>query len=201
MKALKILGVTIIGAFLFFDLSKTSFGEEKVEYVGVDNCKTCHMPHFESWGETKMSKAFDLLRPGERSEAKKAAGLDPERDYTKEPACLGCHTTGYGQPGGFVNLSSTPEMVGVQCEMCHGPGGRYSKMMYKKRGTYKREDFINAGMTMPSEKDNVCTRKCHNPKSPFVKARYDYKFSYEYRKDIGTHRHDLKYIYMDIELF
>lgn len=195
MKALKIITITMMSTFS----SLSAFGIEKTEYVGIDNCKTCHMPHYESWSETRMSKAFELLKPGERREAKKAAGLDPEKDYTKDPNCLGCHTTGYGEPGGFVNLSSTPEMTGVQCEMCHGAGGRYTKMMYKKKGTYKREDFIKAGMMMPSEKENVCTRKCHNAKSPFVKPGYNFDFTN--RKAIGTHRHDLKYIYMDIELF
>lgn len=177
----------------------TASAIEKDEYLGVDYCKTCHMPHYESWSETRMSKAFDLLRPGERREAKKSAGLDPERDYTKDPNCLGCHTTGYGATGGFVNLSSTPEMVGVQCEMCHGPGKRYAKMMYKKKGTYTRDHFIKAGMTLPTDQNNICTKKCHNAKSPFIKPGYVFDFTN--RKAIGTHRHDLKYIYMDIELF
>ena len=201
MKSLKILVTATIWICIFLNHAKTTFGEEKLEYMGVDNCKTCHMPHYESWGETRMSKAFELLRPGVRNEAKKAVGLDPGKDYTRDPSCLLCHVTGYGEAGGFVNLSSTPEMVGIQCEMCHGPGSKYSKMMYKKKGTYKREDFVKAGMIMPSEKNNICTQKCHNQGSPFVKGNYKYNFSFEFRKDIGTHRHDLKYIYMDIELF
>jgi len=194
---MKTLRVTAIIALSI--LSTLCHAEDKVEYLGVDYCKTCHMPHYDSWHETRMSKAFDLLKPGVRKDAKTAASLDPARDYSKEPRCLGCHTTGYGEPGGFVSMSSTPEMIGVQCEMCHGPGGRYSKMMYKKKGTYKREDFINAGLTLPSEQNNVCTRKCHNTNSPFIKSGY--KFDFTSRKAIGTHRHDLQYIYMDVDIF
>ena len=196
---MKTLGVTVIVVLSI--LSSISYAEDKVEYLGVDYCKTCHMPHYESWHETKMSKAFELLKPGIRRDAKVAANVNPDLDYSKDPKCLVCHTTGYGEPGGFVNLSTTPEMVGVQCEMCHGPGSRYSKMMYKKKGTFKREDFIKEGLTLPTEQNNICTNKCHNDKSPFVRAINNYNFSFEFRKDMGTHRHDLKYIYMDIELF
>lgn len=194
---MKTIGLTAI--LILTILSGLLYAEDKIEYLGVDYCKTCHMPHYESWNETRMSKAFEVLKPGERAEAKKKAGLDPESDYTRDPKCLGCHTTGYGEPGGFVNFSSTPEMVGVQCEVCHGPGERYSKMMTKKKGTYKRDDYMKKGLTMPSEQNNVCLKKCHNPESPFVKSGY--KFNFTDRKGSGTHRHDLKYIYMDVELF
>lgn len=194
---MRTLGVTAI--VILTILSGLSYAEDKAEYLGVDYCKTCHMPHYDSWHETRMSKAFELLKPGMRRDAKIAVDLDPDRDYSKDPKCLGCHTTGYGEPGGFINFSTTPEMVGVQCEMCHGPGSRYSKMMYKKKGTYKREDFIKGGLTLPTDQNNVCTQKCHNANSPFVKPGYNFNFTD--RKGIGTHRHDLQYIYMDIELF
>ncbi len=146
-----------------------------------------------------MADAFRLLKPGVRPDAKRKAGLDPEADYTGEPACLACHTTGYGKPGGFIDKEKTPEMAGVQCEMCHGPGSIYSKMMLKKRGTYTREDYIRkGGLTMPSPENNVCVEKCHNDASPFI--RPNMKFDFENRKAMGTHRHDLRYIYMPFDL-
>ena len=41
--------------------------------------------------------------------------------------CLPCHTTGYGQPGGFVSVGETPHMKDIQCEACHGPAGLHVK--------------------------------------------------------------------------
>ncbi len=167
-------------------------------YIGIDNCKVCHMPHFDSWVTTRMSKAFDLLKPGVRTKAKREVGLDPNRDYTKAPECIHCHTTGYGKPGGFVSVEKTPEMIDVQCEMCHGPGSLYAEMMLKKRGTYTRNDFMKVGgMTMPSADNNVCTQQCHNQNSPFISSGFEFKF--EDRKASGTHRHDIKYIDMPFD--
>lgn len=178
---------------LIFLLSSTALMAEEPSYIGIKQCKLCHQPHYDSWYGTRMSKAFELLQPGVRSEQKKTAGLDPQKDYTADPKCLPCHTTGYGKEGGFVSLEKTPEMINVQCEMCHGPGSIYAEMMIKKRGTYTLEDYITkGGMTLPSEKSNICTEACHNPNSPFVASGF--KFNFKNRRDIGTHRHDIKYI-------
>jgi len=94
-------------------------------FVGSGRCKKCHIKEHRSWEETKMANVFELLKPGVRSEAKKAAGLDPAKDYTKDQECLPCHTVGYGKPGGYVDPKKTPNHLGVGCENCHGPGGTY----------------------------------------------------------------------------
>lgn len=175
--------------------------EEQVvqaEYIGIENCMLCHMPHFESWAETKMSRSFELLKPGARAEAKQNAGLDPQHDYSEDPNCLRCHVTGFGRPGGFTSLEETPDMLGVQCEMCHGPGSIYTEMMMKTAGTYQREEYQTlGGLTMPSAENNVCTQQCHNPTSPFTKNGF--VFDFENRKASGTHRHDMEYIYLPFD--
>ena len=161
-------------------------------YVGAKRCRACHLKQFQTWETTKMAKSFELLEAGAHADAKKKMNVDPQKDYTHDEKCLPCHTTGYGKPGGFVSLEKTPEMAGVQCESCHGPGGEYLKegFMTLKNKEYKRADLLKAGLVVPNAE--TCTSQCHNPKSPFVTK--DAVFNFEERKKKGTHEHvALKY--------
>jgi hypothetical protein len=161
-------------------------------YIGSKKCKMCHLKEYKSWEETKMAKAFDVLKPGERSEAKSKAGLEPDKDYTTDATCLKCHVTGYGESGGFTDVESTPELVGVGCEMCHGAGGTYTKPehMSLKNKEYKKADLVAVGMVGEITEEQC--RGCHNTESPFVGP--DYVFDFEANKEVGTHeKFALKY--------
>ena len=154
-------------------------------YVGSKKCKMCHLKEWKSWSETKMANAFETLKPGVRAEQKAAAGLDPDKDYTKDAECVRCHTTGHGQTGGFVDSGSTPELAGVGCEMCHGAGGTYTKAEYMslKNKEYKKAEIVAVGLV-----DAVTVAQCetcHNSDSPFVGD--DYVFDFEANKAKGTH--------------
>lgn len=158
-------------------------------YVGVKKCKMCHLKEFNAWSQTRMAKSFELLKPGVNADAKKAAKLDPAKDYTTDANCLGCHTTGYGKPGGFVDLATTPDLAGVGCEMCHGAGGTYIQKQYMslENKEYKKADIVVVGMVGDITKDQCAV--CHNSKSPFFK-----EFDFEARKKQGTHeKFPLKY--------
>ncbi|MCG6534756.1 MAG: hypothetical protein L7F78_08720, partial [Syntrophales bacterium LBB04] len=137
------------------------------------------------------ANSFDVLRPGEKSQEKKMAGLDPDQDYTRDEACLPCHTTGYGLVGGFVSLEQTPAMAGVSCEACHGHGGTYVNTVMNVAGrTFQTAAARKEGLRYPPT-ENVC-RECHNARSPFVGM--DYKFHFNERVELGTHEHHhLKY--------
>lgn len=78
-------------------------------YVGAAVCLGCHQAVAPFARADNHAHAFATLeRVG------KAADLD----------CVGCHTTGWLQPGGaaFGNLST---FKNVQCEACHGPGANH----------------------------------------------------------------------------
>lgn len=158
-------------------------------YVGAKKCRSCHLKEHTSWSATKMAKSFENLKPGVAAEAKTKAKLDPNKDYTTDAKCLACHTTGYGKPGGFVDLATTPDMVGVQCEMCHGAGGTYLKKehMSLTNKEYKKADLVKVGLVDEIKAEQCAT--CHNSDSPFFK-----EFKFEERRAKGTHeKFPLKY--------
>lgn len=161
-------------------------------YVGTKKCKVCHLKEHNSWAATKMANAFEQLKAGASPEAKKKAGLDPAKDYTTDSACLPCHTTGYDKAGGFVDMASTPDLAGVGCEMCHGPGGTYTQKQFMslENKEFKRADVAAVGFNASITKDTC--GGCHNDKSPFVGKGY--VFDFEARKAEGTHeKFQMKY--------
>jgi hypothetical protein len=161
-------------------------------YVGSKKCKMCHIKEYKSWGDTKMANAFEVLKPGQRADAKRAGGLDPDKDYTTDTTCLPCHVTGYGKQGGFTSVVDTPDLVGVGCEMCHGPGGTYiePQHMSLKNKEYRKADLVAVGLV--DQITEAQCKGCHNTDSPFVGP--DYVFDFEAKKDTGTHeKFPLKY--------
>jgi len=156
----------------------------QAQYVGARRCRPCHLPQGKSWEQSRMANAFELLKPGVAAEVKRSRNVDPNKDYTHDPNCLPCHVTGYEQPGGFVSLEKTPQLVGVQCEVCHGAGGGYLKpnLMSLQNKAYKRADLMTAGLLTSSPE--AC-KTCHNQKSPFYKP-----FVYEEHLKKGIHAHE-----------
>ncbi len=175
----------LIALVLFAGIPMSSGQATEHAFVGTKKCKKCHLKEYKSWAETKMAKSFNDLKPGERVENKIVAGLDPEKDYTTDATCLPCHTTGYGKKGGFVDVETTPELVGVSCEACHGAGADYiqEQLMSLKNKTYAKVDVVAAGMVAEVSAEQ-CT-PCHNAESPFVGD--DFVFDFEANKEEGIH--------------
>ena len=80
----------------------------KPKYVGIDECESCHKPQVEFWKNTVHARAWGTLE---------VLGKQLDRD------CIGCHVTGFDEPGGttLATQADAPLMRNVQCEMCHGP--------------------------------------------------------------------------------
>ncbi|MFZ5433364.1 MAG: multiheme c-type cytochrome [Calditrichota bacterium] len=133
-------------------------------FVGSKSCKACHM------GE-KKGKMWEIWM--ESTHAKSMASLNAEKGETKDPKCLKCHTTGYGEATGYGyegmdEAAASPEGLGaVGCESCHGPGSEYKAMKVMK----DRDAAVAAGMWIPTE---ATCKKCHNEESPTFKG-----FNYE----------------------
>ncbi len=165
---------------------------EAPKYIGAKKCKACHIKQFKSWEATRMSGSFENLKAGIKAEEKKKAKIDPNKDYTADKGCLKCHTTGYGKPGGFTTIAETPDLAGVQCEGCHGPGSEFSQIM-KKNKEFKLAEVKKAGLIIPSEDEKGCM-VCHGGDSPFnekVDAKYKFDFKEKLKK---THeKFPLKY--------
>ena len=139
---MKKIMVLLIACFLLVTMgnAQEKTGTKSASFMGTKKCKKCHLKQYKSWKKTKMANAFELLKPGVRADAKKRVGLDAQKDYTADEKCIGCHTTGYKKSGGFVDLATTPQLVGVSCEMCHGAGSMYTQahLMSNKNKNFKR---------------------------------------------------------------
>lgn len=85
------------------------------DYVGSDACVECHEEEYENF--TKYARKAHSFE----SVLKMKKGLTPE----ELKGCYSCHTTGYGQPGGFVSVEQTPELKNAGCEVCHGAGATH----------------------------------------------------------------------------
>ena len=206
-KLFKILGLVFVGLALTFNIADDAFAKKKkkkpslkkMKYVGAAKCNgSCHDPYYEAWKKSPHGGTFNLLKAGVRKKAKVRAKLDPEKDYTADPHCLRCHTTGYRQKGGFkpagsknkkgkdISTSIDPEepsLEQVGCEMCHSvAGGSEMRLVMKNsKGKFKKAETEKFGQRW--DYANVCTR-CHTHKNtPFQPTLHDkYKFNYEERK-------------------
>lgn len=86
-------------------------------YIGSEACASCHDTQYQTY--SKYSK---------KAHSSKSVQIMAS-DLTEEElrGCYGCHTTGYGRPGGFVSFSATPAMANAGCEVCHGPGSAHAE--------------------------------------------------------------------------
>lgn len=77
------------------------------KYLGSAKCGECHRDFHTNWSATLHARALESLESINQ-------GSNAE--------CLGCHTVGFGEPGGFKDRATTNALAGVGCESCHGPG-------------------------------------------------------------------------------
>lgn len=99
----------------------------------AETCASCHETQVAQWRETPHAHAWETVVKDGR---------------TKDPECITCHTTRYGERGGFVSAEATPGLAGVGCLSCH----RIS------------EGHPNDTTEAPEITPQVCV-SCHDPKN------------------------------------
>lgn len=103
-------------------------------YAGVDKCQGCHQKAYKNWQQSQHAHAFASLE-------KVSKAFDPN--------CIGCHTVGFEQPGGYLDEMLTEHLQNVQCESCHGAAGAHVTSAGKQA-------TVNKGWS----KEKICTQ-CH----------------------------------------
>jgi hypothetical protein len=140
-------------------------------FVGAKVCGECHKRAYEKMLKTKHAQATQSIKTGRAGQ---------EATYISrihDPECVACHVTGWdpgrGEPKdyyryktGFTGETSTPHLIGQQCENCHGPGGRHTELesQFQKDGKETDElskfrDFVQLSVAEAGEKSCV---KCHD---------------------------------------
>lgn len=137
----------------FSDAVRTSY-EQKVAlrkkletgispFVGEETCQSCHQTEHAVWNDSLHSNAFAKLE---------------QVNKAFDPSCIQCHVVGFETEGGFIDPDSTPQLMNVQCENCHGAGRAHAE-------SQGREPLAHAGW----QAQQMC-QQCHVQKhSPSFK--------------------------------
>jgi hypothetical protein len=102
-------------------------------YVGSESCKSCHEAAYDWWRNTKHGRAYATLEKGHKQ---------------FNLSCVGCHVTGYNQPGGST-VTHVENLQDVGCEACHGPSSLHNAEPEKP------------GLIARDTPESVCV-SCHN---------------------------------------
>lgn len=122
--------------------ASTATPQQPNTYVGADACKECHANYYQVWSGTKHSRALGRLTGGDREGGK----------------CIRCHVT--GSPEMIAADGAKPTLPNVQCEACHGAGGKHVGQAKAKA--------IEKGAIAKTPDEDACTR-CHNNTSTHYK--------------------------------
>jgi hypothetical protein len=98
------------------------------DYGSTNACEYCHPKAVAQWKTTDHAHAFATL-------------VKAKRD--RDPACLGCHTVGFLQPGGTRDMPmARGQFATVGCEGCHGPSAAHVRAIDHKQGTVRAVDAV-----------------------------------------------------------
>lgn len=109
----------------------------KAGYVGVGSCADCHEEQVAHWKTTRHAQAYRTL---------------VESDKQFDLSCVGCHVTGFREPGGS-EVVENEGLTAVQCEVCHGPGSIHADDPTTQNIRLQAPESICAGCHTPEHSD------------------------------------------------
>jgi len=115
-------------------------------FTGAEACQSCHQEQYKVWQDSLHSHAFNKLERVNKS---------------FDPNCIKCHTVGFDRPGGYIDFDTTPDLMNVQCENCHGAGRAHVESEGQK-------PVANASW-QPQQMCAQCHEKKHSPAFDFNK--------------------------------
>lgn len=121
--------------------------EGRPSYVGTAACESCHAEEVAWWRTTMHGRAYRTLE-------------DVHKEYNL--SCVGCHVTGYQQPGGST-VSHVGELRNVGCEACHGPGSMHVASPL--------EASVNVHRDAPEERCTGCHNREHSDRFHYATYR------------------------------
>jgi hypothetical protein len=82
-------------------------------FTGNSSCGVggCHEDILATWKGLMHAQAMDTL---------------VKKDRQFDPYCVECHAVGMKYRTGYLSLDKTPDLAGVGCEACHGPGKNHA---------------------------------------------------------------------------
>lgn len=123
-------------ALIFLAISARAFASP--DLIGAERCGSCHQREYQDWQQSGHALAFARLSKVQ------------QRDAT----CRSCHT--------MDPSSEDPQLLGVQCESCHGAG----KMYAPEHVMRDKELSKLLGLTAVTEE--TCA-PCHSKDTPSIK--------------------------------
>ncbi len=93
-------------------------------YVGVQTCASCHEAAVKQWRGALISGPKKTTQ--KIGHAKAWLTLE-ELHKTRDRQCVGCHSVGFNEPGGYCKTDQVGFLENVQCESCHGPGSLHAQ--------------------------------------------------------------------------
>lgn len=143
------LSVPIVGQMGFLRVRGQPYN-----YVGAAVCSMCHTAVHQQWTNTAHANGYQTLK---------------NIRMNNNPACVGCHTVGFNS-GGYVSETATPQLLGVQCENCHGPAGAHLANPFSIRPIITQSSMMCGGCHTGSHQPTFdeWTKSGHSAVTPTV---------------------------------